>query len=153
MITVIMGKDNHMFALNNRRLYVLKKLREAGFLAQANPPHHVLMRIKPATPKELLKYVPANFSLTATIMGVERGDATMQEDVEDVEEENEDEMEAYFSVLSKLKGKAKTEVHKAVKLSQKGKRVPAEDIIKNATREGLLNDKQASILIDYLCAK
>lgn len=64
LITVIVGTDGHIFSLNNRRLYVLKSLRSRGLL----PNNKILVRTKPALPRELSRYTVDRCSLKATVM-------------------------------------------------------------------------------------
>ena len=63
-ITVIIGKDGHIFSLNNRRLYVLKYLRKEGKLKN----NLIKVRTKAGNSKELERYTPERCSLNATIM-------------------------------------------------------------------------------------
>ena len=64
LITVVRGGDGSLVSLNNRRLYVLKKLREEGRLAN----NEVKVRLKPALARELERYTKDRCSLNATIM-------------------------------------------------------------------------------------
>jgi hypothetical protein len=58
--------DGHYYSLNNRRLYVLKYLRDNGHLEPLNT---IRVRVKAPLPREIKKYSPAaNYSLTATLM-------------------------------------------------------------------------------------
>ena len=66
-ITVIENNGN-FYSLNNRRLYVLKNLRERGLLEN----NQVQVRIKQALEREKDKYLPSKCSLSASIMS-ERG--------------------------------------------------------------------------------
>ncbi len=63
LITVI-ENDGHYFSLNNRRLYVLKKLRTDGLL----PNNSVKVYIKTALEREKRKYTPEHCALEARIM-------------------------------------------------------------------------------------
>jgi hypothetical protein len=64
LITVVRGGDGSLVSLNNRRLYVLKKLREEGRLAN----NEVKVRLKPALARELERYTKDRCSLNATVM-------------------------------------------------------------------------------------
>jgi len=64
LITVIEGADGLLFSLNNRRLYVLKQLRQEGLLVD----NQVQVRIKPALARELQRYTKERCSLSASIM-------------------------------------------------------------------------------------
>lgn len=63
LITII-ENDGYYFSLNNRRLYVLKKLRSLGLLEN----NRVEVNIKPALEREKRKYTPENCSSVARIM-------------------------------------------------------------------------------------
>ncbi len=63
MITVI-NNDGCIFSLNNRRLFVLKSIREQGLL----PNNEIRVRLKGATSKEILRYTRDRCSLTASLM-------------------------------------------------------------------------------------
>jgi hypothetical protein len=65
-ITIIQSKD-HLFSLNNRRLFVLKHLRNVGFLASSG--HLVKCRLKEAKEREREKYTVEKCSLVASFMG------------------------------------------------------------------------------------
>jgi hypothetical protein len=65
LITVLKCNDV-MFSLNNRRLYVLKHLRNVGYLESRG--NMVKVRIKSPLPREIAKYNIDSFSLNAKIM-------------------------------------------------------------------------------------
>ena len=75
LITVVEGGDGTLVSLNNRRLYVLKKLREAGALKN----NEVKVRLKPALARELERYTKDRCSLKATIMLERSGDGGSRE--------------------------------------------------------------------------
>jgi hypothetical protein len=64
------GYSPPYFSLNNRRLYLFKKLREDGHLSGRSPPNTVLARIKPAadSKREREKYTIEKCSETAKFM-------------------------------------------------------------------------------------
>ena len=63
-IQVILAEGGHVFTLNNRRLWVLKKLREEGHL----PGNKITVRTRPGRPKELERFTPERCSLKAKIV-------------------------------------------------------------------------------------
>lgn len=65
IITVLTSGDGHFYSLNNRRLYVIKYLRENGYLEPSNT---INVRLKTPLAREVKKYSPDRCSLTATIM-------------------------------------------------------------------------------------
>lgn len=67
-ITVLSAGNGYFFSLNNRRLYVMKYLRENGYLADRSPVNTVKVRIKAPLARELLKYTPDKCSLKCKIM-------------------------------------------------------------------------------------
>jgi hypothetical protein len=67
-ISVLSDTEGNYFALNNRRLYVYKRLRNAGFLDKGEIPNTVKVRFKNALPRELKKYSPTTCSLNCTII-------------------------------------------------------------------------------------
>lgn len=71
LITVI-ENEGYYFSLNNRRLYLIKKLLAAGILSNDNL---VQVRLKKAVEREKERYTIARCALNATIMGVnDKGD-------------------------------------------------------------------------------
>ena len=95
LITVIRGGDGIFVSLNNRRLYVLKKLQEGGHLVGA-----VKVRTKPALARELERYTKERCSLKCSIMreqGARKVDGTATEsgceDDEDGKQEEEEEVD------------------------------------------------------------
>ena len=87
LITVVRGGDGTLVSLNNRRLYVLKELRNGGFLQN----NEVKVRIKPALNRELARYTKERCSLNATIMPEHsKGDGDNRGDDDDDESEHED---------------------------------------------------------------
>lgn len=63
-IQVIIADGGHVFSLNNRRLFVLKCLREKGLL----PNNMITVRTRPGKAHELERYTPERCSLKGKIM-------------------------------------------------------------------------------------
>ena len=82
IITVIETND-HLFSLNNRRLYLFKYLKREGFLDT------VQVRIKQPLPREIERYTVSRCSLSAKIMK-ERGTEGKKSDSVTVFQEFED---------------------------------------------------------------
>ena len=64
MIQIIIAAGGHMFTLNNRRLFVLKALREKGLL----PGNKIMVRTRPGKPKELERYTVERCSLVGKLI-------------------------------------------------------------------------------------
>lgn len=87
-ITVLQCKE-HVFSLNNRRLYVLKKLRSMGLLET------VQVRLKAAKKREEEKYTIERCSLTASFLGEGKesegiGKVKAEHDHKDEQEQEQD---------------------------------------------------------------
>jgi hypothetical protein len=65
-LILVLPINGEYFSLNNRRLYVMKELRDRGLLNYCG--NEVSVRIKTALPKEQLRYTPQRCSLVAKIM-------------------------------------------------------------------------------------
>jgi hypothetical protein len=96
LITVIYNEDSY-FSLNNRRLFLFKKLKREGKL----PGNKIMAQLKMPLEREKSRYIPSRCSLQAKLMrehtpksGEEKeGEEGNDEDVDDddeVEEETED---------------------------------------------------------------
>lgn len=81
----IVENDGFYFSLNNRRLFVLKSLRESGFITT------IKVRIKPALPRERERYTIGRCALRATIMK-ERDNCGGEEREEENETNREEEI-------------------------------------------------------------
>ena len=73
------------FSLNNRRLYLFKKLREGGYLATRSPTNTIYARIKQGadSKREREKYTLERCSETARIMGPTEKTDLVSEDIEE----------------------------------------------------------------------
>jgi len=63
-IQVIIAEGGHVFSLNNRRLFVLKSLREQGLL----PNNVVTVRTRPGKTHEIERYTPERCSLVGKLL-------------------------------------------------------------------------------------
>jgi hypothetical protein len=75
-ITVV-ENDGNFYSLNNRRLYVLKSLRQLGLL----PNNEITVRVKQPLDREKTKYTPEHCALTAVVMN-EHSAASVKESEE-----------------------------------------------------------------------
>ena len=82
VITVI-ANGGAYFSLNNRRLYVFKKLREQGVLTA------IKARLKGALDREKERYTPSRCSMTARIM-MERPKAAGGDQEDDLQDDDDD---------------------------------------------------------------
>jgi hypothetical protein len=87
LITVL-NNDGFYFSLNNRRLYVLKYIRERGLLFNRN--NLVSVRIKSANAKEIQRYTISRCSLHARIMPIKQMNNNNKDEEEDNNEDDED---------------------------------------------------------------
>lgn len=79
-IQVLIDNDGYLFSLNNRRLYVFKKLREIGIIKSVN------VRIKPMNEKEKDRYNRQKCSLTAKFMYKIK--TKNEENIENIKDDN-----------------------------------------------------------------
>lgn len=167
MITVIRGKDDMLFSLNNRRLYTLKHLRKVGFLQNRDPPNTITVRVKAALPRELEKYTVDNCSLNCTIMK-ERKEKKVDEESEtfiDVDDEKTTEdceesskgcnndvnkPDTFESIMKRSSKQCQQTLNKAVALSEEGKFNVAHKLISKLFDQGLLLENDKSIILTYL---
>ena len=87
MITVL-ENDGFYFSLNNRRLYVLKALREGGYLESKN--NLVKVRLKAPLQREIERYTIERCSLQAKIMTSKRLNTETSDLLDTTEHENDE---------------------------------------------------------------
>jgi hypothetical protein len=87
----VLTDGEHMYSLNNRRLFVFKELHKAGLLQEVP----VRLRPVPQTKRMAEKYTPAKCALVATLKGQgHRGGPADPEDDRDAGSEQSDEEES-----------------------------------------------------------
>jgi hypothetical protein len=70
-ITVVTGLDGNLYTINNRRLYVLKYLRNCNFIGEGDT---IKMRVKSGLSRDTARYTVERSSLTAQIVGRKNSD-------------------------------------------------------------------------------
>lgn len=81
LITVV-TKGGELYSLNNRRLWVLKQLKDKGLIQSAV----VRLRPAPSTRRLADKFTPARCALTATFMREKMGEEEGEEEEDDEED-------------------------------------------------------------------
>lgn len=152
-ICVLTDLEGNYFSLNNRRLYVLKHLRNTGFLETLDPPNMIRVRFKAALPREIKKYSVANCSLHCSIMH-ERG--REDKDCEEFEENTtppSTEMIPgmnFDSLMQSLPLSAREEVKKAMKLQQQGKSKQSSLLLTKLFERKLISKDVLDVVVAYV---
>jgi hypothetical protein len=170
-ISVLHDSEGNYFALNNRRLYVYKHLRNAGFLENQVIPNTVKVRFKNALPRELKKYSPATCSLNCTIMPKRSAAEEKESADEELKEDGDDHPSTapvvaatalpppvaaapqpltFESLTQSLPQSAREDVKKAMKLQQQGKDKQSTALVGKLLDRKLISREEHDRIVEFL---